>query len=66
MHYGFTIYSDNGEIVVAMIDGAATTKTFSRKNGQIYLLPSKDKFTPINGNSFEILGKVTEVMQSVR
>jgi repressor LexA len=57
---------NNGEIVAAMIDGEATVKTFSRKNGQIWLLPANDNFAPIDGNNCEILGKVTAVMRSVR
>jgi repressor LexA len=57
---------NNGEIVAAMIDGEATVKTFSRKNGQIWLLPANDNFTPIDGNNCEILGKVTAVMWSVK
>jgi hypothetical protein len=54
------------ELVAAMIDGEATVKTFSRKNGQIWLLPANDNFAPIDGNNCEILGKVTAVMRSVR
>ncbi len=57
---------NNGEIVAAMIDGEATVKTFSRKNGQIWLLPANDNFAPIDGNNCEILGKVTAVMRSVK
>ena len=57
---------NNGEIVAAMIDGEATVKTFSRKNGHIWLLPANPDFEPINGDTCEILGKVTAVMRSVR
>jgi repressor LexA len=57
---------NNGEIVAAMIDGEATVKTFSRKNGHIWLLPANPAFEPINGDACEILGKVTAVMRSVR
>jgi repressor LexA len=57
---------NNGEIVAAMIDGEATVKTFSRKNGHIWLLPANSSFEPINGDNCEILGKVTAVMRSVR
>jgi hypothetical protein len=39
----------NGEIFAAMIDGEATVKTISRKNGQIWLLPANDNFAPIDG-----------------
>ncbi|MGA0062431.1 MAG: transcriptional repressor LexA, partial [Candidatus Planktophila sp.] len=38
--------ANNGDIVAAMIDGEATVKTFSRKNGHIWLLPANDDFAP--------------------
>jgi repressor LexA len=57
---------NNGEIVAAMIDGEATVKTFSRKNGHIWLLPANDNFAPIDGDTCEILGKVTAVLRSLR
>ena len=53
-------------LTTAMIDGEATVKTFSRKNGHIWLLPANPSFEPINGDNCEILGKVTAVMRSVR
>lgn len=56
---------NNGEIVAAMIDGEATVKTFSRKNGHIWLLPANDNFAPIDGDACEILGKVTAVLRSL-
>jgi len=57
---------EKGEIVAAMIDGEATVKTFSRKDGHIWLLPANDSYAPINGDECEILGKVTAVLRSVR
>jgi repressor LexA len=57
---------NNGEIVAAMIDGEATVKVFSRKNGHIWLLPANENFAPIDGDACEILGKVTAVLRSVR
>jgi len=57
---------EKGEIVAAMIDGEATVKTFSMKDGHIWLLPANDSFAPINGDNCEILGKVTAVLRSVR
>ena len=57
---------NNGEIVAAMIDGEATVKVFSRKNGHIWLLPANENFAPIDGDTSEILGKVTAVLRSVR
>ena len=57
---------EKGEIVAAMIDGEATVKTFTRKDGHIWLLPANDAYQPINGDDCEILGKVTAVLRSVR
>ena len=57
--------ANNGEIVAAMIEGEATVKTFSRKNGKVWLLPANDAFEPIDGTHCEILGKVTAVLRSV-
>ena len=56
---------NNGVIVAAMIDGEATVKTFSRKNSHIWLLPANDNFAPIDGDTCEILGKVTAVLRSL-
>lgn len=57
---------NKGEIVAAMIDGEATIKTFSKKDGHIWLLPANDSFAPIDGDNCEILGKVTAVLRSLR
>ncbi len=57
---------EKGEIVAAMIDGEATVKTFSKKDGHIWLLPANDNFAPIDGDNCEILGKVTAVLRSIR
>ena len=57
---------EKGEIVAAMINGEATVKTFSMKDGHIWLLPANDSFAPIDGDNCEILGKVTAVLRSVR
>ncbi|MFZ9043735.1 MAG: transcriptional repressor LexA [Candidatus Nanopelagicaceae bacterium] len=57
--------ANKGEIVAAMIDGEATVKTLSKKNGQVWLLPANDNYQPINGNQAEILGVVTAVLRSL-
>ena len=57
--------ANKGEIVAAMIDGEATVKTFSKKSGQIWLLPANDNCQPIDGNQAEILGVVTAVLRSL-
>ncbi len=58
--------AEKGEIVAAMIDGEATVKTFSRKDGHYWLLPANDNFAPIPADGAEILGKVTAVLRSIR
>jgi repressor LexA len=57
--------AENGEIVAAMLDGEATVKTFQRKNGQVWLLPHNDDYSPIDGTHATILGKVTAVIRRV-
>ena len=57
--------ANKGEIVAAMIDGEATVKTFSKRSGQIWLLPANDSYQPIDGNQAEILGVVTAVLRSL-
>ncbi len=56
---------NKGEIVAAMIDGEATVKTFTKKDGHIWLMPANDDYKPINGDIAEILGIVTAVLRSL-
>ena len=53
----------NGEIVVAMIEDEATVKTYSRRNGEVWLLPENDAYEPIDGTFAEILGRVAAVVR---
>ena len=53
----------NGEIVVALLGDEATVKTFSRKDGQIWLLPANPDYQPIDGTECSILGKVVAVVR---
>lgn len=48
----------NGEIVVAMIDGNATVKTFYREKDHIRLQPENDTMEPIIVKDAQIVGKV--------
>jgi len=59
-------HCEKGEIVAAMIDGEATVKTFTRRDGHVWLLPANPAFSPINGDNAEILGKVTAVLRSLK
>ena len=58
--------ADNGEIVVAMIDGfesEATVKTFYKEDGRIRLQPANPSFSPIVVDNAQILGKVKGVFR---
>lgn len=55
--------ANNGEIVVALLEDEATVKRFSRRNGEIWLLPENDDYSPIDGTYAVILGKVTAVVR---
>jgi repressor LexA len=57
--------ADNGDIVAAMLDGEATVKTFSRKDGHVWLLPHNTSYAPIPGDEATILGRVTAVLRRV-
>ena len=53
----------NGEIVVAMIDGEATVKTFYKERGRVRLQPENDSMEPIYAENPTILGKVVALMR---
>ena len=53
----------NGEIVVALLEDGATVKTFSRKDGKIWLLPANPDYQPIDGTDCTILGRVVAVVR---
>lgn len=53
----------NGEIVVAMIDGEATVKTFYKEQGRVRLQPENDAMEPIFATNPTILGKVVALLR---
>ena len=53
----------SGEIVVALLEDEATVKTFSRKDGHVWLLPANPDYRPIDGTDCSILGKVSAVVR---
>ena len=58
--------ANNGEIVVAMIDGfesEATVKTFYRENGHVRLQPENHTMSPIIVKAVRIMGKVKGVFR---
>jgi repressor LexA len=59
-------HAENGEIIVAMIDGEATVKYYQRKLGKVFLLPANPRFRPIeipDGSDNVIQGKVVSVQR---
>ncbi len=55
--------AENGEIVVAMIDGEATVKRFFREAGRIRLQPENRTMAPIYASDVEIVGRVEAVVR---
>lgn len=55
--------ADNGEIVVAMLDGEATVKRFYREAGRIRLQPENRALAPIYASDVEIVGRVEAVVR---
>lgn len=61
-----TFEVSNNDIVVAMINGEATVKTFIKKNNQVILQPENSKYKPILVNEtedFKIIGKVVGIQR---
>lgn len=55
----------NGQIVVAMIDGEATVKTFYKENGYFRLQPENDSMEPIIVKDLQIVGKVVGLFRKI-
>ena len=55
--------ADDGEIVAAMIDGEATVKVLSRRDGHVWLLPRNPAYAPIDGDEAHVLGRVVTVLR---
>ena len=55
--------ADNGEIVVAMIDGEATVKRFYREHGRVRLQPENASMAPIYADDVTIVGRVEAVIR---
>ena len=53
----------NGQIVVAMIDGNATVKTFYKEDGHYRLQPQNSSMEPIIVDNVEIIGKVISLFR---
>jgi len=58
-------HAENGEIVVAMIDGEATVKRFFREAGRIRLQPENRAMQPIYAADVTVLGRVEAVLRKL-
>ncbi len=59
-----TTHASPGEIVVALIEGEATVKTFRKTSSKVVLEPANPKYSPIvvgEDQDFRIIGKVVGV-----
>ena len=55
--------AENGEIVVAMLDGEATVKRFYREAERVRLQPENQTMAPIYASDVEIVGRVEAVVR---
>lgn len=55
--------ADDGQIVVARIGDEATVKRLRRRNGQVWLMPENENYSPIDGSNAEIIGIVKAVIR---
>ncbi len=55
--------ADDGQIVVARIGDEATVKRLRRRNGQVWLMPENDAYSPIDGNQAQLVGIVKAVVR---
>ncbi|MBP5313874.1 MAG: repressor LexA, partial [Eggerthellaceae bacterium] len=55
--------ANNGDIVVALIDGGATVKTFYKESNRIRLQPENSSMDPIYSTDCTIAGKVVAVFR---
>ena len=51
--------AENGDIIVALVEDAATVKTFYKEDGHFRLQPENDTMQPIILDDVTVLGKVT-------
>jgi repressor LexA len=60
-----TEVADDGEIVVALIDGEATVKSFYKEKDRVRLEPANKAYKPIRTADAQLLGRVVGVFRKV-
>lgn len=57
-------YAENGDIIIASVDGESTVKRYREDKGAVFLIPENPNYSPIfvpPTSSFFIFGKVVEI-----
>ena len=57
--------ANNGEIVVAMLEGEATVKRFYKEDGRVRLQPENSAMAPIYASDVTIVGRVEAVVRKL-
>ncbi len=57
--------ANNGEIVVAMVEGEATVKRFYKEDGRIRLQPENPVMEPIYASDVTVIGRVEAVVRKL-
>jgi repressor LexA len=55
--------ADQGQIIIAMVDGEATCKRLDRRDGQVRLMPENADYEPIVAPEAQVVGLVKGVMR---
>lgn len=57
--------ANNGDVVVAMIDGEATVKSFYKEDNRVRLQPQNKYMEPIYTDNVDIVGKVSAIIRKL-
>jgi repressor LexA len=57
--------AEDGEIVVALVEGEATVKKLRKKGDTVYLEAANPKYAPIEANEISVLGKVVYLTRAL-
>jgi repressor LexA len=57
--------AENGQTIIARIDGEVTCKRFYKTNGKCRLEPANQNYKPIDCKDLEIIGIVTKVIKDI-
>jgi repressor LexA len=57
--------AQSGDIVVAMLGGETTVRTFKRSGEHVWLIPHNRAYAPVSGDQAVIIGRVVAVLRKV-